>query len=30
MKPNGTVSTPAGINGGSYLPDAMRGQNNYG
>lgn len=30
MKPNGTTSTPAGINGGSYLPNGLRGQNNYG
>lgn len=29
-KSDGTVDPPAGINGGSYLPDAMRGQNNYG
>lgn len=30
MKPNGTVSTPTGINGGAYMPDSLRGQNNYG
>lgn len=32
LKPQGLKTTgeqPAGINGGSYLPDSMRGMNNY-
>lgn len=30
MTPSGDTSTPAGINGGTYLPNSLRGQNNYG
>jgi len=28
-KPSGGEQPPAGINGGTYLPNSMRGQNNY-